>query len=234
MDIPLYKKLNRRVRMLKHIPMMQNWHKLRDIAKARPYSVVDYPRLAKAYDLILESETFGNLEGAIVEAGSWNGGYARVMLNASERADKKRNVWLFDSFEGGPKPLDIDRKINGKLGKYGPNGASPELCRKAFTGIAPERLHIVEGWFDKTFPTSVPQIGSIAYLHLDVDFYESTKICLEWFYPLVAPGGLILFDDYSYYMGCKKAVDEFLKEKNLEAALVHTVEHSAYLRKPFA
>ncbi len=218
--------------MFSLVPFGEWWTKVMDIAGAKPYTMVNYPRLEKAYDLIYEMDTYNSIEGAIVEPGCWNGGFARVMLAASLRAGKDREVWLFDSFEGGPPPLDIDRKINGKLGKGEPNGGDITICHRAFLGTNPKRLHIVKGWFDKTFPETLPKIGPIAYLHLDADFYEATKFCLEQLYDLVVPGGLIIFDDYSYYMGCKKAVDEFLEARGVASSLVQTVEHSAYFRKP--
>lgn len=218
--------------MLGQLPGRDSLQKVWDIAMAKPYSMVNYPRLAKAYDLILESERYGDLEGAIVEPGCWNGGFARVMEDASRRAGQARQIWLFDSFVGGPKPSAIDVKITGKAGKGEPNGADQALCERAFRGVDPERLHIMKGWFSDTFPQAIPKIGKIAYLHLDADFYDSTKYCLEELYDLVVPGGLILFDDYSYYLGCKKAVDEFLTNRKVMAGLVMTVEHSAYFRKP--
>jgi O-methyltransferase len=231
MDISLLKKMNRRVRMLSLYPLSGEFRKVMDIARAKPYTMVNYPRLAKAYELIYETDRHNNLEGAIVEPGCWNGGFARIMQLASIRAGKSREVWLFDSFEGGPPPLDIDRKVTGKLGKGEPNGGSQEICEQAFHGSDPSKLHIVKGWFEETFPQTLPKMGKIAYLHLDADFYEATKLCLEQMYDLVVPGGLIIFDDYSYYLGCKKAVDEFLEARGVLGGLVQTVEHSAYFRK---
>ncbi len=232
MDLSFLKKVNRRVRMFSLVPYGEEKRKLVDLLNAKPYTMVNYPRLSKAYDLIYEIDKYNNIEGAIVEPGCWNGGFARVMQAASSHAGKQRDVWLFDSFEGGPPPLDIDRKVTGKLGKGEPNGADPELCRKAFHGTNPGRLHIVKGWFDKTFPETLPKVGPIAYLHLDADFYEATKFSLEQMYDQVVPGGIIIFDDYSYYLGCKKAVDEFLESRGVSAGLIQSVEHSAYFRKP--
>jgi O-methyltransferase len=232
MDISLLKKTNRRVRMFGLFPFTERLGEIMAISKAKPYTMVNYPRLAKAYELIYESERYNNLDGAIVEPGCWNGGFARLMQLAAAHAGKSRDVWLFDSFEGGPPPLDIDRKVTGKLGKGEPNGADPELCRQAFKGSDPAKLHIVKGWFEDTFPKTLPQIKKIAYLHLDADFYEATKFCLEQMYDMVVPGGLIIFDDYSYFLGCKKAVDEFLESRGIQGGLVQTVEHSAYFRKP--
>ncbi len=56
--------------------------------------------------------------------------------------------------------------------------------------------------------TTFPQ--KIAILRLDTDWYESTKVELETFYPLVQQKGIVIIDDYGHWKGCKQAVDEFL------------------------
>ena len=50
-----------------------------------------------------------------------------------------------------------------------------------------------------------------AKYHFDTDYYESTKHELEYLYPLVEKGGIIIIDDYGTWSGVKKAVDEYFK-----------------------
>jgi hypothetical protein len=45
-------------------------------------------------------------------------------------------------------------------------------------------------------------------LRLDTDWYESTKLELEHLYPRVAPGGVLIVDDYGHWDGARRAVDE--------------------------
>ena len=57
-------------------------------------------------------------------------------------------------------------------------------------------------------------------MHLDVDLYQSYKLCLERLFPLVNSGGIILFDEYNEetlmkFPGSKKAVDEYLLSKDI-------------------
>ena len=54
-----------------------------------------------------------------------------------------------------------------------------------------------------------------AFVHIDVDLYEPTKDSLEFFYPLLSPGGVLLCDDYGSTRcpGALKACDEFLADK---------------------
>ena len=47
-------------------------------------------------------------------------------------------------------------------------------------------------------------------MRLDADRYESTLTCLKHLYPHVAPGGVVIIDDYKEWDGCARAVHEFL------------------------
>ena len=49
----------------------------------------------------------------------------------------------------------------------------------------------------------------IAVLRLDTDWYESTRHELEHLYPRLSVGGVLIIDDYGYWQGARKAVDEY-------------------------
>lgn len=58
---------------------------------------------------------------------------------------------------------------------------------------------------------------NIAFIHLDVDFYEPTFSALALFYDKVIAGGMIIIDDYYMeLLNCKEAVDDFFKTKNID------------------
>ncbi len=52
-----------------------------------------------------------------------------------------------------------------------------------------------------------------SFVHLDVDLYESTRAALEFFYPRMNPGGMILSHDYVIADGVRNAFDEFFEPK---------------------
>jgi hypothetical protein len=81
----------------------------------------------------------------------------------------------------------------------------------------------VKGLFQDTLPSS--NIGPIALLHIDGDWYESVRVCLEELYGQVSPGGIIQFDDYGYWQGARKAVDEFLAKRGA-ASLLQRIDYS--------
>ena len=167
-------------------------------------------------------DTCRNVEGDVVECGVWKGGMSAGMAYL---LGKGRKYYLFDSFEGLPKPEaldgeyavewqesdDKDLNINNCTAEQ----ADADAIMKK-TGVD---YQLVKGWFQDTVP-NFEGIEKIAVLRLDGDWYESTMITLEKFEPLVVPGGVIILDDYYFWEGCSKAVHDYLSRQKSTARLV--------------
>jgi hypothetical protein len=67
-------------------------------------------------------------------------------------------------------------------------------------------IELHPGLFEETLFPSKP----IAFAHIDCDWYESVNVCITRILPHLAQGGIMVFDDYHSYSGCKKAVDQLL------------------------
>lgn len=225
----------------------------RAIARVIPDTMVAAPRLMSAYECARAIEAEG-LEGSIVECGVWTGGCAALMAIASAEAGGTREVHLFDSFEGLPQPspwdvdvLDDFRAAHADLAlddAADPSqlvaigacaGAGPDEVRDLLVarhGIDPARLVMHVGWFQETVPAAAATMGPIALLRLDGDWYESTRVCLEHLYDLVVPGGVVSVDDYGEFVGCARAVDEFLAGRGADVVM-HRIDRSGVVfRKP--
>ncbi len=50
----------------------------------------------------------------------------------------------------------------------------------------------------------------MAFAHIDCDWYEAVKFCLDRLAYVLSPRGIIVLDDYHAYGGCRVAVAEFL------------------------
>lgn len=219
-----------------------NWELIRLIQRVRPFSMVSPEGLRLAYELagIIEKE---NLPGAVVECGVWKGGCSAVMAYVIKRAGSRRQQWLFDSFEGLPEPdaRDGDKadeyssgRMSGKKESIGILVASENDAKEIIInriGAEARDIHIRKGWFQDTLPRDKNEIGPIALLRLDGDWYESTRVCLENLYDQVAPGGYVVIDDYGYWEGCQKAVDEFLKKRDLQVKLHFVDKEACYFKK---
>ena len=205
------------------------------IRKIRPtYSMVPPPRLRLLYELskrINKEKVIGD----IVECGVYNGGSA-AMMSSAQSFDRKsvRHLWLFDSFEGLPSPTENDGLYERTHYYKGWCGGSVEKVHEIFRilDLSREYLHIIKGLFQETFTQENTKIVNIALLHIDADWYESVKICLETFYPKVSHGGYVVFDDYNTFSGCKKAVHEYFDKHNLKVKLETRDGVGVYFKKP--
>ncbi len=210
-------------------------------------AVSEHTQLLQAGILNLETiarYVIGNTRrGAFVECGTWRGGalsfWARAFLRNGGKPEDGP-IYGFDSFQGMPgltaedgswasemlhgKPLAelAGEELIGDLKPHAMNAAEEETCRAivADSGFPTEHTHIVKGWFQDSLPQWKERIGPIAVLRLDGDWYESTKTCLENLFDLVVPGGIVIIDDYGYFVGCQKAVNEFMKARGLPLDLI--------------
>jgi hypothetical protein len=58
------------------------------------------------------------------------------------------------------------------------------------------------------------------------------RACLDNLYDKVVPRGVIQFDDYGYWKGARKAVDEFLEKRQIPAGLQQLDYSGRFLIKP--
>jgi O-methyltransferase len=217
--------------------------KLKRIRLVFPYSMCGYKRLANVYDLATTVE-LERLPGALVECGVWKGGCIGLMASVARDFGSRRKIVLFDSFEGLPEPTDVDGeearryaggRVQGKMETIGrcigPLDTVKELLFGQL-GIDQATVEFHQGWFKDTVPVAGPAVGPIAILRLDGDWYESTLVCLEGLYDQVVPGGFVIIDDYRFWDGCRRAVDEFLAHRGVDVRLRHIDFAGSYFRKP--
>jgi O-methyltransferase len=217
--------------------------KLRRIRSVFPYSMCGYKRLANVYDLATVAEK-ERIPGAFVECGVWKGGCIGLMASVAQDFGSGRKIVLFDSFEGLPEPTDKDGADAGsyaggrRRGKMesigrciGPLDTVKDLLFSQL-GIDQTNVEFRQGWFRDTVPGAGPSIGPIAILRLDGDWYESTMVCLEGLYDQVVAGGFVIIDDYRFWDGCRRAVDEFLARRRIQVKLRHIDFAGSYFHKP--
>lgn len=183
-----------------------------------------YDKYSK-YSMIHKSQFILNLElcnyykhikGDYVECGVWKGGMSAAI---SEIIGNSKQIHLFDSFEGLPIAKEIDGKeaLEYQMNTNAPNYFNNCSVDESFV-IEAMKLSgiknpiIYKGWFDKSLK-NYPK-NSISILRLDGDWFESIKVCLDYLFPYVTEGGIIIIDDYYSWDGCSKAVHSYLAENN--------------------
>jgi len=198
--------------------------------QVRAYTMCSNARLRGLYRGVRHIVTH-NIPGDVVECGSAQGGSAALMALTLRQLAAQRKMWLFDTFEGLPAPSanDPDRHIAELF--TGTCVGTLDEVRALFTRLGvSEGVEMVPGLFQNTFP--IAPVSQIAFLHIDGDWYESVKVCLDHLYDKVAPGGIIQFDDYGYWQGARKAVDEFLDRRGIRAPLRRLDYSGRFLVKP--
>ncbi|MBX2944893.1 MAG: class I SAM-dependent methyltransferase [Cyclobacteriaceae bacterium] len=198
-----------------------------------PYQLNDWTgkRLLYFYDLLNRTNS---LKGDIVECGvGW--GNSLVCITISHQViQSTKKIWAFDSFSGLPEPSKEDEPMRPEVKIEKGDLAYTEAYVKARlkkASVPAELISDIEfipGYFDKTL-TQFPADRKVAFLHLDVDLYDSYITTLEFFYSRLVPGGIIALDEYNdkKWVGCTKAVDHFLTDKP------ERVEKSPFLNKYF-
>ena len=202
---------------------------------ARPYTMTSVERMFAMHQAVRYLEE-ARIEGAIVECGVWRGGSIMVAiatLNLLKSRD--REIFLFDTFEGLPKPdpiLDVDIWDNKGHDGWILEARSPESSNWAYSSLNdvrsnvlglgyPEKLvHFVKGMVERTIPGQSPD--KIALLRLDTDWHSSTKHVLENLFPALVPGGVLIMDDYGHFMGARKAADDYFNERGIRMLLNRT------------
>ena len=174
------------------------------------------------------------VEGDICEFGVAQG--ATSVLLANEIKDTRKNLWLFDSFEGLPKPTDKDSLINdifnlGSMAAYKGTMACPvDMVRSRLADIKfpPERTIIVPGFIEKTIHNpGLPE--KVCFAYIDFDFYEPILIALNFLDHVLQPGGFVIVDDYNFFSdGVKIAVDEFYAANKEKYELAFPVKPAGF------
>ena len=189
-----------------------------------PFTMTGAERLASliaSVDYVVDND----IPGALVEAGVWKGGSVMAMIKTLLRSGvNNREIFLYDTFEGMSEPSDYDispqglsaHRIFREYEEDIDGKKSNKWCRARLDevkeligglGYPTDRIHFVKGKVEDTIPDYIPE--QIALLRLDTDWYESTKHELEHLFPRLAFRGVLILDDYGYWKGQKKAVDEY-------------------------
>lgn len=176
------------------------------------------------------------IPGEIVECGVWRGGsMMAVAFSLDKLSDFTRELYLFDTFEGMSDPTSDDVDMSGHkaktlLKKSDKRFHDSVWCIATFKEVSDalentfypkEFIKLIKGKVEDTLPKNAP--AKISLLRLDTDWYESTLHELTHLYPRLVKGGVLIIDDYGYWRGCRKAVDEYF-ESTKQGILLNRID----------
>jgi O-methyltransferase len=202
------------------------------IDKVKPYTMTSVERLFA----LIESVKYvvnNNIPGSIVECGVWKGGSMMAVAETLKRLHvTDRQLYLYDTYGGMTAPTvedkayneekaadllakDVNKKEESIVWAY--SGIEEVKTNIGRIGYPATNIHFIEGDILKTIPAADP--GQIALLRLDTDWYESTKHEMEQLYPKLNRSGVLIIDDYGFWKGSRKAVDEYLEATQIKLLL---------------
>ena len=160
------------------------------------------------------------IHGDLCEFGVAQGATSRLLANElmADPRGQGRTPWLFDSFEGLPKPTAKDRLIDdifnlGSMDAY----AGTMRCARTLVeaklhdaGFPRDRMHIKQGWVEETIRAQ-PLPMKVAFAYVDFDFYQPIVDALAWLDGVTSRGARVVVDDYGFFSeGAQAATDEFV------------------------
>lgn len=155
----------------------------------------------------------------ILEFGVYKGGTIKQLRNSF---DKEMKIFGFDSFEGLPEDWVGTTCVKGDMST---DGIVPSI----------EGVTFYKGWFNETIPLYKKEYdpsNMISILHVDCDLYSSTIEVLYSLRERIAPGTILVFDEWYYNhrdnesnrQHEQKAFFEWTKEFNIKYAMFNQIE----------
>lgn len=197
--------------------------RINDVKVPRALSQRSQPSASGAANiniLIAMLERVKCLPGDVADCGVYRAGSTISMGLYLRQKGINKTIYGFDSFQGfDPKVAASDMELGGAPDadrhEHGFSGTSLASVRKKVARFGLENIVLVPGYFNQSF-AEFPDNIRFCFAHLDVNLYESYQQCLQFFFPRLVSGGIILLDEYNDppWPGCNKAVDEFLEGKS--------------------
>lgn len=208
------------------LPFLENYRRAMSITGTQVGAFKQIRRALRAYCLMQYFNKALDLEGSWAECGVLLGFSASLMTElarARNRDFKGAGLHLIDSFEGLSQPTIEDAvalRDDAGVAKQavvthtaGAFAVPLERVQNTFRDYPDVSYH--KGWIPQAFESLPEQKWS--FVHIDVDLYEPTLASLEYFYPRMVTGGIILNDDYQspFFPGGEKSWDDFCERNGL-------------------
>jgi O-methyltransferase len=180
-----------------------------------------------------------DLNGDVAECGSFKGLSSYLFCNYIRLADpdfRGGGYHVFDSFQGLSLPSQHDIIANEEYDAAG----QPFLRAGAFHGSLEtvkttlRDYPLIEyhpGWIPESFAGVAER--KYKFVHLDLDLYDPIKGAVQYFYPRMVKGGVIVIDEYGLprWPGARKAVDEFCKTHDTMTPISLTTGNGVLIKK---
>lgn len=198
-----------------------------DTWKASPYW--NKQRADRKFVLWSMARNTCDLPGDTAECGVLDGASSYLICSARQGC-KPFLHHAFDSFEGlsPPEPADLPSSPMAFRWSSGDLSVTLEEAMSKLDRF--DNIHYYKGWIPGRFEEVAQH--RFSFVHIDVDLYQPTRDSIEFFYPRLVPGGILLCDDYGYHTcpGARKAFDDFAVEIP-ERSVIHLPTGQGFIIK---
>ncbi len=156
------------------------------------HTLVDMYRNYELWDLV--GQVASQIEGDVLEVGVWRGGTAGVMAKKLSKVASQKKIYLADTFTGVVKAGDEDSQYSGGEHADTSEQTVVDLLSK---NLELKNFEILKGIFPEDTADRVNP-PKLCFCHVDVDVYQSTKDIVEWIWPRLSVGGMIVYDDFGW------------------------------------
>ena len=169
-----------------------------------------------------------NIEGDVVEFGCYVGESSKYLMKTLVTTETTKKLYVYDSFEGLP---ELSKWEEGTGWRAGTLKSTEQILESNFIQNNLPIPIIHKDWFKNVPQDKLPE--KIAFAFLDGDFYDSIYDSLNKIFDRVSDGGYICFHDYQRrdLPGVRAAIEDFLKERNLEYNVVEVCEQLGVYKK---
>lgn len=159
-----------------------------------------------------------SLPGDFVECGVNKAFFSRSIMTYVDFQDRRDKIfYLFDTYAGiveeqvGEQETAAYKNEYEDTYKFVANTFKDHSNVRVVRGVVPEIL--------STMP-----IDRVAYLSVDMNVAVPEKAALEYFWPRLVPGGIIVLDDYAFpgRSEQQKVADEFAQNKGVKVLTLPT------------
>lgn len=185
-------------------------------------SWADYFNIPWRVYINLWAASYANkLEGDFVECGVNRGGFSRGIVDYIDFKNGNKKFFLYDTFKGiVPNQASSEEKhLLDHNKRYEMFDDNYEYVKKEFKDF---NVEIIKGIIPESLPKA--DIDKVCYLSIDMNLVYPERQALEYFWPKVVKGGIIVLDDHAHYgfEKQKKSNDEFFAQFDLEVLTLPT------------
>jgi hypothetical protein len=159
-----------------------------------------------------------HVDGSLIELGFGKGNTLTEFISYMNSRDVvKRDIQLYDSFEGYPSPVEEDENAFVKGGFKRPIQPAMDI-----RNTIKKDVKLIKGFIEDTLEDSFNSNSEIAIIHSDLVSYSSTLYSLTALNSKLSIDGVVIVSGYSKYPGVKLAVDSFISSNKKSYRVEHT------------